>query len=392
MTGGIGRATTVLCDYFRVNYGWKVYSIYAFEAKEDCVRTINDGAIKLRLHDRLGLRQLAQNYERAVEFIRENKIQIVIIQTSMDVVAKLRKALNRGNLQNVKVISVLHYSPGTDEFPISVSNLKQDILKGKASVKNILKGIFAPAYNWLEHRATVKAYQNAYTFGNAVILLSDSYIPAYKEFAQLNETNKLLAIPNSLPFEYSLTDNEIETKGNTALVVGRMVDFPKRISLILKMWQTIENHPIAKDWNLDIVGDGPDLESFKSLADKLGLMRCTFHGRQDPVEYYRQASLFFMASEFEGFPMTLVEAQMMGCVPIAFDTFDSLKEVITDGTNGRIIPNNDTKGFIDATIELMSHPDKRRELIQNGLNDCLRFSQKNICECWKIFIEEVLNH
>ena len=121
-------------------------------------------------------------------------------------------------------------------------------------------------------------------------------------------------------------------------------------------------------------------------------MRCTFHGRQDPVEYYRQASLFFMASEFEGFPMTLVEAQMMGCVPIAFDTFDSLKEVITDGTNGRIIPNNDTKGFIDATIELMSHPDKRRELIQKGLNDCLRFSQKNICECWKTFIEEILNH
>ena len=162
MTGGIGRATTVLCDYFRSHYGWKVYSIYAFEAKEDCIRTINDGAIQLRLHDRLGLRQLAQNYERAVEFIRENKIQIVIIQTSMDVVAKLRKALNRGNLQNVKVISVLHYSPGTDEFPISVSNLKQDILKGKASVKNILKGIIAPAYNWLEHRATVKAYQNAY--------------------------------------------------------------------------------------------------------------------------------------------------------------------------------------------------------------------------------------
>ena len=246
MTGGIGRATTVLCDYFRVNYGWKVYSIYAFEAKEDCVRTINDGAIKLRLHDRLGLRQLAQNYERAVEFIRENKIQIVIIQTSMDVVAKLRKALNRGNLQNVKVISVLHYSPGTDEFPISVSNLKQDILKGKASVKNILKGIIAPAYNWLEHRATVKAYQNAYTFGDAVILLSDSYIPTYKEFAQLNETSKLLAIPNCLPFEYSLTDNEIETKGNTALVVGRMVDFPKRISLILKMWQTIENHMADK--------------------------------------------------------------------------------------------------------------------------------------------------
>ena len=232
MTGGIGRATTVLNDYFRSHFGWKVYSIYAFEAKEDCVRAVNDGAIQLRLHDRLGLRRLANNYKRATAFIRKNQIQFVIIQTSMDVVAKLRKALDRDNLQNVKIISVLHYSPGTDEFPISLSELKSNILQGKSSAKNIIKGVVAPVYNAFEHYATVKAYQNAYNHGNAVILLSDSYIPAYKEFARLKDTNKLLAIPNCLPFEHTLTQEEIEAKGKTALVVGRMVDFPKRISLI----------------------------------------------------------------------------------------------------------------------------------------------------------------
>ena len=387
MTGGIGRATTVLNDYFRNHFGWKVYSIYAFEAKDDCVRAVNDGAIQLRLHDRLGMRRLAKNYVRATEFIRQNQIQIVIIQTSMDVVAKLRKALDRGNLQNVKIISVLHYSPGTDEFPISLSELKSNILQGKASAKNLLKGIVAPAYNTLEHFATIKAYQNAYKYGDAVILLSDSYISAYKEFAHLKDTNKLLAIPNCLPFEHTLTNEEIEAKDKTALVVGRMVDFPKRISLILKMWQTIEQHPVAKDWNLDIVGDGPDLETFKSLANKLGLLHCIFHGRKDPIDYYRHASLFFMTSEFEGFPMTLVEAQMMGCVPVAFDTFDSLKEVVTDKENGRIIPNNDTEKYVDTVIELMKSGDTRLKLVQNGLNNCQRYSQQTICNRWKSLIE-----
>ena len=387
MTGGIGRASTVLNDYFRNHFGWKVYSIYAFEAKDDCVRAVNDGAIQLRLHDRLGMRRLAKNYVRATEFIRQNQIQIVIIQTSMDVVAKLRKALDRGNLQNVKIISVLHYSPGTDEFPISLSELKSNILQGKASAKNLLKGIVAPAYNTLEHFATIKAYQNAYKYGDAVILLSDSYISAYKEFAHLKDTNKLLAIPNCLPFEHTLTNEEIEAKDKTALVVGRMVDFPKRISLILKMWQTIEQHPVAKDWNLDIVGDGPDLETFKSLANKLGLLHCIFHGRKDPIDYYRHASLFFMTSEFEGFPMTLVEAQMMGCVPVAFDTFDSLKEVVTDKENGRIIPNNDTEKYVDTVIELMKSGDTRLKLVQNGLNNCQRYSQQTICNRWKSLIE-----
>ena len=390
MTGGIGRATTVLNDYFRNHFGWKVYSIYAFEAKDDCVRSVNDGSIQLRLHDRLGMRRLAQNYVRATEFIRQNQIQIVIIQTSMDVVAKLRKALDRGNLQNVKIISVLHYSPGTDEFPISLSELKSNILQGKASAKNLLKGIVAPAYNTLEHFATIKAYQNAYKYGDAVILLSDSYISAYKEFAHLKDTNKLLAIPNCLPFEHTLTHEEIEAKDKTALVVGRMVDFPKRISLILKMWQTIEQHPVAKDWNLDIVGDGPDLETFKSLANKLGLLHCIFHGRKDPIDYYRRSSLFFMTSEFEGFPMTLVEAQMMGCVPVAFDTFDSLKEVVTDKENGRIIPNNDTEKYVDTVIELMNSSDTRLKLVQNGLNNCQRYSQQTICNRWKSLIESLV--
>ena len=390
MTGGIGRATTVLNDYFRNHFGWKVYSIYAFEAKEDCVRAVNDGAIQLRLHDRLGMRRLAQNYERATSFIRQNKIQVVIIQTSMDVVAKLRKALDKDNLHDVKIISVLHYSPGTDEFPISLSELKSNILQGKVSGKNLLKGIVAPAYNAFEHHATVKAYQNAYKYGDAVILLSDSYIPAYKEFAHLKDTNKVLAIPNCLPFEHTLTHEEIEAKDKTALVVGRMVDFPKRISLILKMWQTIEQHPVAKDWNLEIVGDGPDLESFKSLANKLGLFHCTFHGRRDPFDFYRRASLFFMTSEFEGFPMTLVEAQMMGCVPIAFDTFESLKEVVTDKENGRIIPNDDTEKYVDTVIELMNSFDTRLKLVQNGLNNCQRYSQQTICNCWKSLIESLV--
>lgn len=390
MTGGIGRATTVLNDYFRNHFGWKVYSIYAFEAKDDCVRAVNDGSIQLRLHDRLGMRRLAQNYVRATEFIRQNQIQIVIIQTSMDVVAKLRKALDRDNLHNVKIISVLHYSPGTDEFPISLSELKSNILQGKASAKNLLKGIVAPAYNTFEHHATVKAYQNAYKYGDAVILLSDSYISAYKEFAHLKDSNKILAIPNCLPFEHTLTHEEIEVKGKTALVVGRMVDFPKRISLILKMWQTIEQHPVAKDWNLDIVGDGPDLEIFKSLANKFELLHCTFHGRKDPIDYYRRSSLFFMTSEFEGFPMTLVEAQMMGCVPVAFDTFDSLKEVVTDKENGRIIPNNDTEKYVDTVIELMKSSDTRLKLVQNGLNNCHRYSQQTICNRWKSLIESLV--
>lgn len=390
MTGGIGRVTTVLTDYFRNNFGWKVFSIYAFQADNSCVLTQTDGATRLRLHDRLGVRNLEKNYLEAAQFIQNNKIEIVIIQTSMDVVAKLRRVLTDLRVSNVKVISVLHYTPGTDEFPISAKEITKSLWQGKATLKDLSKILVAPIYNIWEHKATVSAYQKAYEYGDKVIVLSKSYIPLYQKFAGISSDSKLIAIPNCVPFEYHLSKQELDDKKNTALVVGRMVDFPKRISLILNMWKQIESYPAAKDWNLVIVGDGPDLESFKTLADQLKLSHVSFEGRQNPISYYKEACLFFMTSEFEGFPMTLVEAQQMGCVPIAFDSFDSLKEVINNGRNGIIVPNNDQKGYIKAALSLMEETERRKEMAAQATSDCRLYSQKEICDLWREELEALL--
>ena len=388
-TGGIGRTTTVLTNYFRNVFRWKVYSIYAFNAPANCLITETDGFIQLRLHDRLGFRPLSKSYKRAATFIKKNNIQVVIIQTSLDVTARLRKYLDQIGQQNVKLISSLHYSPGTDEFPISYSELWHNIIHRKSIIKNLAKFALSPFYNYLEHRATIHAYQNAYKFGDLTILLSDTFIQLFKEYASIDETSKLKTIPNSVPFSYSLTDDEILNKKKTVLIVGRMVEFPKRVSTILNIWQKIENDTSAKDWNLVIVGDGPDLEKFKKQANSLDLQRCTFAGRQDPLPYYLSASIFMMTSEFEGFPMTLVEAEQMGCIPVAFNSFNTLNEVVTDNVNGRIVPNNDIEKYTHAILDLMQNPEKRYQMIRNGLARSKKYDQDSICAKWKKIIEEL---
>lgn len=390
MTGGIGRVTTVLTDYFRNKFGWKVFSIYAFQADKSCTLTDTDGAIKLRLHDRLGVRNLKNNYQEAAKFIKANNIQIVIIQTSMDVAARLKNVFYKFGLTNVKVISVLHYTPGTDEFPISTKGFWKGISQRKLSLKDFAKTIVAPIYNIWEHKATVSAYQNAYKYSEQVIVLSQSYIPLYQKFSGLTDDSKLKAIPNCVPFEYHLSIQELQQKQNSVLVVGRMVDFPKRISLILDMWSCIEEQ--VRDWSLEIVGDGPDLETFKSLAVHLGLSRVSFEGRQNPIEYYKKASIFLMTSEFEGFPMTLVEAQQMGCVPIAFDSFDSLKEVVRNGINGIIITNNQSNRYIDALLSLMRDDVYREKMALQATIDCRRYSLDEICNLWKKELEHLVSH
>lgn len=375
MTGGIGRITSVMVDYFRNHYGWKVYSIYSEDAENDCIKTNIEGAIKLRLHDRFNIRPyVINNYSKAVNFIRDNRIDIIIIQTSLDVVEKLHKALLHDNLQNVKILSVLHFAPGKDEWHWE---------------KQGLKGLFAPIYNYLIHYATVKAYRTAYLHGEKVILLSNSYIKEYKKYAHLEETNKLTAIPNSLSFTETINDDEIHNKKNIALVVARMEDTQKRISLILRMWKKIEK--TNSNWQLQIVGDGPSLSFYKQLSQELQLKCVSFEGRKDPVPYYKQASLFFMTSSFEGFPMTLVEASQFGCVPIAYNSFSSLSDVVSDGINGYVIPEGNESLFIDYALNLMNNKQLMNSMMYKSIDLSLRFSQDTICGKWKLLLESIIS-
>lgn len=85
------------------------------------------------------------------------------------------------------------------------------------------------------------------------------------------------------------------------------------------------------------MGIGSDLDSYKQYVRKHQLKQVSFRGLQVPEEYYRQASIFMMTSKSEGWGLTLTEAQQYGCVPIAFDTYASLHEIITDRFNGFII-------------------------------------------------------
>lgn len=359
MTGGIGRVTSVLTEWFRGKFGWKVYSIYAFDAKEDCLRTEVDGSICLRLHDRLNIRRdVKTNVKKASDFIRENQVDVVYVQTSMDVVAKLRPHVD------ACIVSVLHFEPGRDEWKWKGWGL-------------------ATLRNAMIHYATVRAYRSAYEQGDFVSVLSPSYIKEYREYAGLKDTQKIVTLPNPLSFDVDSVN--LEQKGRVALVVARMEEGQKRISHILRIWKKVD----TEGWVLKIVGEGPSLSAYKSLAEELQINNVEFYGRQDPVPFYREAKLFLMTSSFEGFPMTLVEAQQFGCVPVVYDAFTALQDVVRNGENGVVVPNEDENVFADVMHKLMADEERLHALAVAAMADCGRFSQQRVCNEWKRILENL---
>ena len=96
-----------------------------------------------------------------------------------------------------------------------------------------------------------------------------------------------------------------------------------------------------------------------------------------------------MTSACEGFPMTLVEAQQCGCVPIAFDSFSSVHDIIQSGRNGYIVPEKDEEEYAHVLQILMKDAALRQKLAANAQKDVLRFSRENIAKQWKTLLENL---
>ena len=52
-----------------------------------------------------------------------------------------------------------------------------------------------------------------------------------------------------------------------------------------------------------------------------------------------------MTSIYEGFPMTLLECQSFGVVPLLYNSFSAAVDIIDDGINGYLISPYKKKGI-----------------------------------------------
>lgn len=225
---------------------------------------------------------------------------------------------------------------------------------------------------------------NNYNRSDKYVFLAKSFMDEYQSISGIEDkANKFYAINNPLTYQYSYDMDKFENKKKEVLYVGRISEYPKRISYVLRIWKIIESNPELSDWNLKIVGDGPDMDTSKQLSRKLSLQRVIFEGFKDPKPFYTESAIFMMTSASEGFGMTLVEAQQYGVVPVVMDTYSSLHEIIDSERNGIIIPDNDLDGYAKAVEKLMLEPAYRKQLAENGLKTCKKFTVEHIADEWE---------
>lgn len=195
------------------------------------------------------------------------------------------------------------------------------------------------------------------------------------EFAHAK--NKIV-IPNFIKKPLSTVES-YDTK--RAIAVGRL-ERQKGFDILIDSWQ--ETARLRPDWHLDIYGEGTLREELQKQIDDTGLSgSVTLCGRSnDMMSVYPQYSLHLMPSRYEGQPMTLIEAQACGLPSVVTNFKYGAADVVKDGVNGFIVPQNDGKAFITAVSKMMDTTALRRQLGEHAIEASSAYYKENIIGKW----------
>lgn len=123
------------------------------------------------------------------------------------------------------------------------------------------------------------------------------------------------------------------------LYIGRLVyDREKNVSEFLRALSHVKG-----SWKALIIGDGPDRERLKNLAEKLEISdHITWLGWvSEPWTHVQAASVLVLTSKYEGFGLAMVEALSRGIPCISSDCPDGPADIIEHGKNGWFYPSGD---------------------------------------------------
>lgn len=278
-----------------------------------------------------------------------------------------------------KIVSELHTKPN-HLVDTLFTQIKFDYLYSESNItkfKSIVKLCLFPFVKYRMQKLSSFLNKNTYDKSDIVVLLSQSFIKPYKRIFNVDGF-KLKYINN--PLSFNVDDANICNKEKTILIVSRLCESYKRISLAIKAWSYIEQK--NPDWKLLILGDGPDRKRYEEIVRRKGITRVFFEGRKPPLEYYKKSSIFLMTSIVEGWGMTLTEAMQCGCIPIVMDSFSSLHDIIDNGNDGFIVKNGDVKSMSNCIQNLINDDGLRNYRAINCVKKVERFSINNIGKNW----------
>lgn len=373
--GGISVMTGLLAESFVYNYGCKCFLAYLNRCPPALEPLFFNGSY-----------QLLPGQEETVltEVLKREAIDVVIVQQMPDVAVIVRRIIK--HLKSLcRIVYVQHDFLSRYEGRSVWNYLKFSFRYGDVipRLKACIKITCFPLYRLYCEYVMKKQIGSACDAAEQIVVLSSHFLEYGYRFIGKKNLSKVGAIGNCLTLDAFCDAEMLSHKKKEILIVSRLDEGRKRLTLALKIWKKVETSGLFPDWKLVIVGEGKHRDIYWKMAEKMELRQLVFEGRQPSTDlYYERASVFMMTSDLEGWGLTLTESLQMGVIPVVFDSFESLHDIIQNSYNGFIVPYDDLNGYSDKLMALMRDARLRQCMANNCLISSKHFSRDSMVEKW----------
>jgi glycosyltransferase involved in cell wall biosynthesis len=180
--------------------------------------------------------------------------------------------------------------------------------------------------------------------------------------ARIAPPDRLVTVHNGMPdVGPALRADPSRTPVRLVMVAryGAQKDHPT----LLRALAQVRQH----SWELDLIGDGPLMADTEALAGELGLTgRVHFLGqRNDVARRLAAAQVSLLATNWEGFPLSILEAMRAG-LPVVASDVGGVAESVRDGESGFLVARGDVTQLRDRIERLLTDPGLRARLGASG--------------------------
>jgi glycosyltransferase involved in cell wall biosynthesis len=163
-----------------------------------------------------------------------------------------------------------------------------------------------------------------------------------------------IAVPHVEPAAVQAAEESWPAGAARILTVGSLTAAKNHHLLIDAFARLCERRPAT----LVILGDGPLRETSATQALAVGVAdKVQMPGFVvNPAAHYTTADLFVLSSDYEGYPLVLVEAMRSGLSIVSTDCESGPREILDGGTFGRLVPCGDPVLLAEAMVDALDYP------------------------------------
>lgn len=179
---------------------------------------------------------------------------------------------------------------------------------------------------------------------------------------RLAPPERIVTVRNGVRDEPGLQEGNVCSFPPRLVMVSRL-EKPKNHALLLQSSEPLKD----LEWRMELAGDGPLRGEIEEWVQRLDLSSIVslLGERRDIEEVLKGAWGFVLISDWEGLPLSILEAMRAGLPVIASDV-GGVREAVEEGVNGFLIPSGD-KSLLSARLrQLIQDPVLRDRMGQES--------------------------